>query len=266
MVVTKFAPSVGLRKYIKCYYYLENNNDQWITDTYFADGCLEAVFSVGWDFYKDGIKEDWAKIIGQIIKPRSLKIAGKGQSFGIWFYPHTFSFFSDIELFQLNDRVLSWDLLFPNSMAEFVGNCLYEKQFDRLVKGMDDFLLTRISAHHEKPTDRLTEQSVQYLYQNKTSSSLKHLASRLQVSQRYIQKLFVTKIGVSQKQFIRILRFQDTLQKLSERQSSSLTTLAYENNFYDQSHFIREFKTFTGLRPSEFEAKNLPINRHFIAD
>lgn len=265
MVVTKFAPSARLRKYIKCYYYVENDDDLSMSDTYFADGCVEAVFSIGWDFYKDGVKEDWAKIIGQIIKPRSLKIVGNGQSFGIWFYPHTFSFFSNIKLFELNDRVLSWDLLFPASIAELVANCLYEKQFARLVKGMDDFLLTRLSPYHEKPTDRLTEQSIQYLYQNRASSSLDDLASRLRVSQRYLQKLFITKIGVSQKQFIRILRFQDILHKLSDRQSSSLTNLAYENSFYDQSHFIREFKTFTGLRPSEFEATNLPINRHFIA-
>jgi len=266
MVVTKFAPSSRLVKYIKCYYYLENDQDRLMNDTYFADGCVEAVFSLGWDFYKDAVKEDWAKIIGQIIKPRTLKIVGKGQSFGIWFYPHTFTYFSDIKMFELNDRVLSWDLIFPRSVAEFVGNCIYEKQFDRLVKGIDDFLLTRISAHHEKSTDRLTEQAVQYLYQNKTSSALDQLASRLQVSQRYIQKVFLTKIGVSQKQFIRILRFQDILQKLSQREIASLTTLAHENNFYDQSHFIREFKTFTGLRPSEFEAKNLPINRHFIGE
>ena len=134
MVVTKFAPSARLRKYIKCFYYIENANDLLISDTYFADGCVEAVFSIGWDFYKDDIKEDWAKVIGQIIKPRRLKIVGKGQSFGIWFYPHTFTFFSDIEMFQLNDGVLSWDAIFPASIAEFVGNCIYEKQLDRLVK------------------------------------------------------------------------------------------------------------------------------------
>ena len=73
MVVTKFAPSVGLRKYIKCYYYLENNNDQWITDTYFADGCLEAVFSVGWDFYKDGIKEV-ERIPAQVWRLNEIKV------------------------------------------------------------------------------------------------------------------------------------------------------------------------------------------------
>ena len=164
----------------------------------------------------------------------------------------------------MNDGVLSWDAIFPASIAEFVGNCIYEKQLDRLVKGMDDFLLTRISRYQEKSMDKLTEQSIQYLYQNKTSASLSDLASRLQVSQRYLQKVFLTKVGVSQKQFVRILRFQDILQKLSQPEITSLTTLAYENNFYDQSHFIREFKSFTGLRPSEFEARKLPINRHFI--
>lgn len=264
MVITKFTPSAPLTKFIKCYYYLENTDDLFMRDTFFADGCIEAVFSLGWDFYKDGSKEDWAKIIGQIIKPRSLKIVGKGQSFGIWFYPHTFSFFSSIQMFELNDRVLSWDVLFPNSFAEFVGDCIYERQFDQLIKGVDDFLLKRISGYKEKSFDKLTEPAIHYLYQYKAFSDLNHLASLLNVSQRYLQKAFLTKIGFSQKQFLRILRFQQILQRLSQRDISSLTTLAYENDFYDQSHFVREFKAFTGFLPSEFETKNLPINQHFI--
>lgn len=264
MVITKFTPSTPLTKFIKCYYYLENTDDLFMRDTFFADGCIEAVFSLGWNFYKDGAKEDWAKIIGQIIKPRNLKIVGKGQSFGIWFYPHTFSFFSSIQMFELNDRVLSWDVLFPKSFAEFVGNCMYERRFDKLIKGVDDFLLKKISGYKEKSFDKLTEPAIHYLYQYKTYSDLDHLASLLNVSQRYLQKAFLTKIGFSQKQFLRILRFQQILQRLSQREISSLTTLAYENDFYDQSHFVREFKAFTGFLPSEFEAKKLPINQHFI--
>lgn len=264
MVIRKFIPSPRLTKFIKCYYYLENSDESLITDTFFADGCIEAVFSLGWDFYKGGSRENWAKIIGQIIKPRHLEIIGKGQSFGIWFYPHTFSYFSNIQVFELNDRVVSWDLLFPNSSAEFVGNCIYEKQFDKLIKGVDDFLLKKMSGYKEKSSDQLTEHAIHYLYQHKASSDLNYLSSLLNVSQRYLQKIFLTKIGFSQKQFIRILRFQQILQRLSQENISSLTTLAYENEYYDQSHFVREFKSFTGFLPSEFEAKKLPINQYFI--
>ena len=264
MILKTFTPHVGLRKFIKCYYYLENNDNTVITDTFFADGCVEAVISVGWDFYKDGAREDWAKIIGQIIKPRQLNIVGRGQSFGIWFYPHTFSRFANIRMFELNDHTWPWDAFFPKSFAEFVGNCMCERQFDELVMGVDDFLLKKVSAYKEKSTDKLAESAIRHLYENKSLTDLNHLASSLNVSGRYLQKTFLTKVGLSPKQFVRVLRFQQVLQQLGHVDKKTFTQLAYENHFYDQSHFIREFKSYTGLTPSDFELQNLPINQYFI--
>lgn len=263
MVIQRLIPAPGLQKLIKCYYYLEEDDDRTRYDTYFADGCVEAVFSTGWEFYKDSHKEDWAKIIGQILKPRSLEIKGKGKSFGVWFYPHAFSYFSDLNLADLNDRVVQWDNLFPRSISEFVGNCLHDNQHHRLVDGMDCFWLSRLSKRRKRHADQLIEFAIDCLYHQKEIGDLGHLSSLLNVSQRYLQKVFVERIGFSQKHMQRILRFQDVMRRLPDY-TSNLTQLAYEHNFYDQSHFIREFKTFTGLSPSNFDAKRLPINQHFI--
>lgn len=265
MEIRRFNPSPQLAKFVRCYYYIENGRDVVINDTFFADGCMEAVFSLGWEFYKDGTKEDWAKVIGQITKPRRLNITGKGQSFGIWFHPHTFSYLSKVPAFELNDRVLPWDALFPESFAEFVGNCIYERRFDELVRGVESFLSKKISAHKEQALDRLTDAAVHYMCEHKWHTDLHHLASRLNVSTRLLQKAFLNKIGVSQKQFLRILRFQQVLESLRRPGLPNLTVMAYAHDFYDQSHFIREFKAFTGVAPSHFELAKLPINQHFIA-
>jgi AraC-like DNA-binding protein len=91
------------------------------------------------------------------------------------------------------------------------------------------------------------------------------LATSLKVSERYLQRAFVSRVGVSQKQFIRIMRFQQVLQSISQGDLANLTAVAYTNDFYDQSHFIREFKSFTGFVPSAFEAGKLPINQHFLS-
>lgn len=265
MEIRRFSPAPQLKKYVKCYYFIENPNDQLIHDVYFADGCVEAVFSLGWDFYKEGSKEDWAKVIGQIIKPRQLKIQGKGRSFGIWFHPHTFSCFTGIPMFELNDRVLSWDVFFPNSFADFIGNCMYDSDLVALVTGADEFLLTKLSAYTAKPVDAVVDSAIRYIYNNRGRSNLSHLATSLKVSERYLQRAFVSRIGVSQKQFIRIMRFQQVLQSISQGDLANLTAVAYTNDFYDQSHFIREFKSFTGFVPSAFEAGKLPINQHFLS-
>lgn len=264
MVIQRFTPAPGIEKLIKCYYYLEKADDQTLYDTYFADGCVEAVFSTGWEFYKDGNKEDWAKIIGQIVRPRALEIKGKGKSFGIWFYPHAFSYFSGVNLSELNDHVVPWEVLFPRAVSEFVGNCLQDDHILRLVEGLDRFLLSQL-AKHRRRQDHLIEFSVEYLTQHNASADLDKLSSMLNVSQRYLQKLFVSRVGFSQKHFQKILRFQGVIRQL-QGYTSSLTDLAYANNFYDQSHFIREFREFTGFTPSHFDARRFPINQHFIVE
>ena len=264
MVVKTFKPTPRLAKYIKCYYYLENTDVISVHDTFFADGCIEAVFSVGWDFYKDGTKEDWAKVIGQIIKPRTLKVVGKGQSFGIWFYPHSFSSFLRVPVHELTDRVIPWEDLFPASFARIVGDLLADNHLDELPDVADAFLLRILEWREERAIDKLTEAAVSYLYENQGTQDLNHLASTLNVSPRYLQKAFLTNVGFSQAKFLRILRFQRVLQRLSLGAVSNLTSLAYEGNFFDQSHFIREFKAFTGMIPSAFSAEKLPINRLFV--
>ena len=167
-------------------------------------------------------------------------------------------------MFELNDRICPWDALFPKAFADFVGDCMCEKEFDKLVKGTDDFLLKKVSAYKEKSMDKLADAAIRHLYQYKSLTDLNHLASSLNVSGRYLQKTFLTKVGISPKQFVRVLRFQQVLQQLGQVGTKNFTELAYKNHFYDQSHFIREFKSYTGLAPSTFELNKLPINQYFI--
>ncbi|MFD0878251.1 helix-turn-helix domain-containing protein, partial [Massilia pinisoli] len=46
--------------------------------------------------------------------------------------------------------------------------------------------------------------------------------------------------------------------------SESLTAIAYEGNYYDQAHFIKDFKAFTGVSPKKFYANNLRMSALFI--
>lgn len=81
------------------------------------------------------------------------------------------------------------------------------------------------------------------------------VASRYGITSRYLQKLFLKHTGLTPKLYTKINRFQNTLVLVSKREDS-LTSIAYECNYFDQAHFIREFKSFTGLTPSEFLPDN----------
>jgi len=84
------------------------------------------------------------------------------------------------------------------------------------------------------------------------------VAARYGISARYMQQLFVQYTGLTPKLYSQINRFQTSLQLIREG-NSSLTSIAYECGYADQSHFIREFKSFTGLTPSGYSIDNSPV-------
>jgi AraC-like DNA-binding protein len=77
------------------------------------------------------------------------------------------------------------------------------------------------------------------------------VAARYGITSRYLQKLFVQYTGLTPKLYSKIHRFQNSLQ-LVIRNESPLTAIAYDCGYFDQSHFIREFKSFTGITPSGY--------------
>ncbi|WHT75212.1 helix-turn-helix domain-containing protein [Myroides odoratimimus] len=72
------------------------------------------------------------------------------------------------------------------------------------------------------------------------------------MSEKTLERLVKQYIGMSPKLFSRIMRFQSSLDLLRESKFKNLTTLSYQSDYYDQSHYIREFKEFTGVSPKEF--------------
>jgi AraC-like DNA-binding protein len=83
--------------------------------------------------------------------------------------------------------------------------------------------------------------------------TLIHQAKRYDKSERWLQKRYAMVYGMSFKQMQSNLRFYQAHQvlshALSKRQPINLTELAYEFGYFDQAHFIKYFKQYTGMTP-----------------
>jgi AraC-like DNA-binding protein len=75
------------------------------------------------------------------------------------------------------------------------------------------------------------------------------LLKRLNVSERQLERRFLRAIGVSPHHYIRILRFRKALQWMKTNQFDRLSDIAYDLNYVDQSHFIKDIKAFSGCTP-----------------
>jgi AraC-like DNA-binding protein len=82
------------------------------------------------------------------------------------------------------------------------------------------------------------------------------LSSSLGLSKRYIQKQFFEMVGLTPGSLYASYRFNNSLRQVLST-DLSLTSIAYECGYYDQAHFIKEFKKFTGISP--FQARRTLI-------
>ena len=92
------------------------------------------------------------------------------------------------------------------------------------------------------------------------------LARELRVSSRQLERLFDERVGLPPKLFLRVVRFQEVLRGL--RQETGATTWAQraaEHGFYDQAHFIRDFKTFVGESPAAWHVAEESLTAMFSA-
>ena len=82
--------------------------------------------------------------------------------------------------------------------------------------------------------------------------SLREIARKVGYSQKHLIKIFKDHVGVTPKEFLRVIRFQRAIEEIERRQVTSWTAVAHDCGYYDQSHFIADFKRFSGLTPTQY--------------
>jgi len=107
--------------------------------------------------------------------------------------------------------------------------------------------LGRVLAAAETPAPTLVYRSMQYIYDYKGNLSVTALAEKVNFSERHLRRAFDRELGLSPKEMLGIVRFQSVLEELYSGDYSSLTDLALEHGYYDQSHFAGAFMRYYGL-------------------
>jgi AraC-like DNA-binding protein len=87
---------------------------------------------------------------------------------------------------------------------------------------------------------------------SKGQVTIESLSKEFNISARQLERKFSSAVGLSPKFFTRIIRFQNIFRLVQNKQINSLTMLSYESGYYDQAHFIKDFKEFSGINPRSF--------------
>jgi AraC-like DNA-binding protein len=121
---------------------------------------------------------------------------------------------------------------------------------ERRISLLDNYISGLIAV--SKNICPMIEYAANRISRNPSKSILGLVQKELFTTERTFQRLFEKNIGIAPGIYRRVCQFNNAFQKLNNRNFNSLTDIAFENGYADQSHYIRSFKEFTNLTPKDY--------------
>ncbi|UII79418.1 helix-turn-helix domain-containing protein [Flagellimonas sp. CMM7] len=252
-----FQPHPDLSAIVNFYWTLEvpfdvNNSKQKII----PDGFIEMTFNLGdkikrYTSDSEFILHPCAMVMGQRTKSYYIEPTGDVNSFAICFYPYGFSNFVDTPLKNLVDKEIPLkDLLGEIAAKELEKKIVNASNKQQRIKIVESFLLNKLNE--ETTIENIVKTTVDALYLANGNVPIKDILKEDLSKRRQLERKFAKQIGVSPKQLGKVIRLQTALKMLLNNETESLTNIAYKSEYYDQAHFIKDFKEFTGVKPTAF--------------
>jgi AraC-like DNA-binding protein len=264
MKYSEFRPGNGLKQYVKCYYIYESEADVTFEDTVFPSGCIEIIFNLGTGRWQTAVENGFVttpaiELWGQIIRPLPVRSIGRNIMLGVRFFPHAATCFLNDKVDLFNNQVVDLCDLSGNDVPVLYSKLLETTAWNKRIELVEAFLLHRLLLS-ERRTGKMNVVSdiMNEIRRDDFLDNMENVAARYGITARYLQKIFLQYTGLTPKLFSKINRFQNSLRLVTQK-DISLTSIAYDCGYFDQSHFIKEFKSFTGFTPSGYSIENSPV-------
>ena len=264
-----YDPTPALKPFVKCFWTLEDNKpSEPERQRVIPDGCMEMIFHYG-DLYKQyfdngsSVIQPRSFIFGQITSYIEIAPTGTSGIVAARFLPEGLRPFLPISVSSLENKAVSLQKIFGAKgkiVEETVISATGNKQRIQLI---EDFLMEMLTR--PQAIDTITKACVKEIFASQGQAGMMELANKVNVNCRNMERRFAAAIGMSPKQLSKVVRLQAAIKMLGQKKIGSLTSLALENGYYDQAHFIKDFKEFTGVSPKLFFADNMKLSSLFIS-
>jgi hypothetical protein len=252
-----FQPHSDLESLVKCYWTLEVPAQKDVQrQLIIPDGCIEMIFILGDDIKRYTSEDEFIlqpreMVLGQISDSFYIEPTGYVNSFAVRFYPYGFASFVPTSIKKLANKETPIELLFGKETSKHLGQKIMRAtDTEKRIEIIEGFLLDKLN---DKATiDNIVKTTIDAMFSTRGSTPINAILKDDLSKRRQLERKFIRQIGISPKQLGKVIRLQTALKMLLNKQSASFTEIAYESEYYDQAHFIKDFKEFTGTTPKEF--------------
>lgn len=252
-----YEPSEELKPYIYNYWVVKKDNiPKPVTNKILSDGSSGFVmnfsnpYSIELNEKKIFCKE---KIIftGVTKHPHFVTFENNIDAIGIRFsVAGAYAFFEkDISFYTDKVTEIKDDSFW--SIKKLYTKIQNEESIEKKIEYLEEFLLHQINKSKKKNAVWVFD-FIDAIYNSKGNINIQELCNEFGISQRLCERKFNEQVGISPKLYSRIVRIRNVRDSLSSLDVNSLTNVSYDNGFFDQTHFIREFKSFMNETPGSY--------------
>ncbi|MGG1657959.1 DUF6597 domain-containing transcriptional factor [Brevibacillus sp. NRS-1366] len=259
MIMHTCKPPRLLSAFVDYFWYMESQNTACQNELSLPDGSVDLIIDLTAD------KVLMATASNETLRLNNVFVCGphsrhfvicnslETRVIGIHFKPGGAYPFLGYPLDQLHNVMESMDAIW----GHLAGKLREELLELPTVEQMFHVLTDRLLQLAVKPLD--IHPAVQYAIEhlgkkNAQTDHVRYIVGQIGISHRRFIELFQRETGYTPKRYSRIRRFQGVLRKMNERQNIiDWSDIAFDCGYYDQSHFIKDFRAFSGLNPTDYE-------------
>ncbi len=261
MVFQEHIPAFPLNLFIESFIYYRDYNPVHSVDRFLPDGNVNIVFDLT-DYPKYIYDNETLKEIQACrhvwfsgIRNKFITIpSGKdSEMFIINFLKGRSYPFVQIPLYDLTDSVVDAELVLTNNILNLREMILESPEIAQKFCIAENYLLKKF--HTKLIVNPFIEFAVNKIVSSPHQISMEEIAGKVGYSQKHLIKLFKDNVGLTPKGFLKVIRFQKAIEEIAAAKEINWTGIAYESGYYDQAHFINDFKIFSGFTPQQYVQK-----------
>ena len=245
-------PPDSLKPFVRCFWVLEHEfgeGEQSYIYRSIADGCVEMVFHYRAAFDElvtAGQPHNWLSGIHfQSDRYRRFQTNQSFGIFGVYIYPFAVPLFFNVPSDKTSNEMLGLDTFLCREGVELEDKIMSAPDNFKRTEILSAFLERRLAKARLK--DNTIATAIKHVIHCPQLSTVPQLADRFNLSTRQFDRKFKEYAGFSPKTYLRLVRLGRAIKQ--HKSDKSLTQIACECGYYDQSHFIHDLKAFTGYQP-----------------